>query len=50
LDGTTVKVFTAADFDENGLLYLEFLTPQERLGAHCHYVEIFDAEGRMIYK
>jgi hypothetical protein len=50
MDGTTVKVLTAADFDENGLLYLEFFTPQERLGAHCHYVEIFDAEGRMIYK
>jgi hypothetical protein len=49
-DGTTVKTLTAADFDENGLLYLDFLMPQERLGATCHYVEIFDAEGRNIYK
>lgn len=48
-DGTTVKTLTAADFDENGVLMLEFIMPEGRIGAPCHYIEIFDAAGRKIH-
>ncbi len=49
LDGTTLKTLTAANFDSNGLYILELLMPVERLGAPCHRIEIFDANGNKIY-
>ncbi|GHC40175.1 hypothetical protein GCM10007100_00650 [Roseibacillus persicicus] len=48
-DGTTFKTLTASDFDENGLIYLEFLVPAGRLGAPCHYSKVFDADGVKIW-
>ncbi len=48
-DGTTRKTFTAADFDENGVLILELLVPVDRLGAPCHNVWIEDADGLRIF-
>lgn len=48
-DGSTFKVLTASDFDENGVHLLEFLMPGELLRAPCHYIRIFDANGQQIY-
>lgn len=49
-DGTTVRILTSADFDENGVLMIEMLMPADRLGAPCHSIEIFDAAGNKIFQ
>ncbi|MGB6222893.1 PA14 domain-containing protein [Haloferula sp.] len=48
-DGTTVKEMDNADLDENGVITLEFLMPAERLGAPCHYIDVFDKNGARIW-
>lgn len=50
LDGTTTKILTAEDFDENGVFMLEMLKPAERLGAACHELSILDAQGNVIFE
>jgi len=48
-DGTTEKIYTVADLDEQGVISLNFLMPVERLGAPCHYITIYDADGTKIW-
>ncbi len=45
LDGTTVKWFEADDFS-NGVINLEFLFPKGASGSYCHYIDIYDADGK----
>ena len=47
LDGTTVKYFTEADFID-GILKLQFLFPVSTPGGYCHYVDIIDADGKVL--
>jgi len=48
-DGTTTKTLTVNDLDEHGVITLEFLMPQERLGAPCHYINIYDHQGVKVW-
>lgn len=48
-DGTTTKTLTEADLDENGVYTFEFYMPRERLGAPCHYTNIYNDQGQRIW-
>ena len=48
-DGTTTRTITETDFDENGVYTFEFYVPLERLGAPCHYIDIYNGDGQKIW-
>ncbi len=43
-DGTTFKVFTAADFDEFGRIYVKFLLPASIQSAYCHRIYVHEGD------
>jgi hypothetical protein len=47
LDGSKVKTFSAADFNE-GILLFSFLYDTDISGGYCHYIDIYDATGTFI--
>jgi hypothetical protein len=47
LDGTTVKTLTAADFVD-GVAYVEFRYPSDMSGGYCHYIDVYDAQNRLL--
>ena len=49
LDGTTVKTIRAEDLDEYGVANIGFYFPVGQGGGYCHYVDVHDAEGNLIY-
>lgn len=48
-DGSTDRTLTSEDFDENGIFTFEFLIPRERLGAPCHFINVYNAQGEQIW-
>ena len=48
-DGTTTRTLTEADLDDNGIYTFEFHIPRERLGAPCHYINIYNNGGDLIW-
>lgn len=47
LDGTVIKVLTAADFI-NGIAYVKFNFPAEQRGSVCHDLMMYDGDGNII--
>lgn len=48
LDGSTTLILSAGDFDENGVIVLEMLKPEDRLAGACYTITVFDADGNVI--
>jgi hypothetical protein len=48
-DGTLIRTFTAADFDENGMAVYYLLRAPGTLGAPCHTVRFFDGQTNLNY-
>jgi hypothetical protein len=45
LDGTTVMTLQAEDFVD-GVAYVDFRYPPGMAGGYCHYIDVYDAQGR----
>jgi len=43
-DGTTIKTFTAADFDEYGRIYVKFILPAGVTSSYCHRIHVYEGE------
>ncbi len=43
-DGTTLKVFTAGDFDEFGRVYVKFIHPAGLATSFCHRIHVYRGE------
>lgn len=48
LDGTKEKVLTAADFDSNGVLYIDYNFPAGTTTSACHRLYLYDADDNLI--
>jgi hypothetical protein len=46
-DGTTVKTFIEQDLN-HGVLFLQFLYPNNMSGGYCHYLDIYYGSGTLI--
>ncbi|MEM1085121.1 MAG: LamG-like jellyroll fold domain-containing protein [Verrucomicrobiota bacterium] len=48
MDGTRERVLRASEFNAEGLVFLDFLFPQNLDGGYCHYVDVVDSDGTVI--